>query len=171
MMSFPEVKSKLVWEREIFLKVRSRDLPEVCSKYHRSYLLQVVVSHDELLAVRLMKVAVVKTVKWEWRSSLNPSTQFVVNVRRAFKWPLLRFDVNVHLAVSLISKAHKYKMNNASMMRFALECCEKEWALCLRVNKHWTSSSCAGQSKYRCMTSKLPWLVLQQVVHSRGLNK
>jgi hypothetical protein len=56
---------------------------------------------------------------------INPSNWFDVNVCRAFKWPLLRFEVNVSPAVSLISKAQKYEMNKASMMRFALACCEK----------------------------------------------
>jgi hypothetical protein len=48
--------------------------------------------------------------------------QFDVNERQAFKWHLLQFDVNVRSAVSLISKAHKYETNNASVMRFALAC-------------------------------------------------
>jgi hypothetical protein len=74
----------------------------------------------------------------------NPSTRLDVNVRQALKWPLLRFDVNVHPAVSLIAKAHKCETNNASMMRFALACCEKDG-----LSAHWTSSSCAGQSKYK----------------------
>jgi hypothetical protein len=51
--------------------------------------------------------------------------RFDVNVRRALKWPLLRFEINVHPAISFISKAHIYEMNNADMMRFALACCEK----------------------------------------------
>jgi hypothetical protein len=64
---------------------------------------------------------------------INPLTRFDVNVRQAFKWPLLQFDVNVCPAVSLISKAHKYETSNANMKRFALACCEKN-GLSVRVS-------------------------------------
>jgi hypothetical protein len=64
---------------------------------------------------------------------INPSKWLDVNVRRAFKWPLLRFDVNVCLVMSLISKAHKYETSNANMMRFALACYEKN-GLSVRVS-------------------------------------
>jgi hypothetical protein len=46
--------------------------------------------------------------------------------------PAVRRNVNVRPAVSLISKAHKYETNIASM-RFALACCEKN-GLSVRVS-------------------------------------
>jgi hypothetical protein len=63
---------------------------------------------------------------------INPSIRFDVNVRWAFKWSLLRFDINICPAISLSSKAHKYESSNANMI-FALACCEKN-GLSVRVS-------------------------------------
>jgi hypothetical protein len=106
-----------------------------------------------------------------------------INIRQAFKWPLLRFDVNVRPAVSLISKAHRYETNNANMTRFALARCEKNLinliesvTILMPVSRVWVTNMWVkiGESVYWfftncnynvllhfqdcCSSSELPWM-------------